>query len=249
MSASALYEGVVSHRRFSVREHAFRHRVSMAYLDLDEVTGLLGGRLVARRPGLARLRRADHIGDPALPLSDVIRAIVAEHTGREAPQGPVRVLTHLRMLGHCFNPVAFFYCFGADERLEAVVAEVTSTPWHERHAYVLSREQDEHVLGGGMDKAMHVSPFMGMDQRYVWRAADPAETLSVHIESREGAERVFDATLSLERVPLTRRTLARSIARYPAATLRVSALIYAHALVLKLKGVPVHRRPNPGHTG
>jgi uncharacterized protein len=236
MTASALYEGTIAHRRFAVRAHRFRHRVSMAYLDLDELPGLLGGRLVAGGPGLARFRRADHLGDPARPLKAVIR----EHAGL-APGGPVRVLTHLRMLGHGFNPVSFFYCFDGGERLEAVVAEVTSTPWHERHAYVI-RGGGGRVLGGELEKAMHVSPFMGMEQRYAWHAAVPGERLSVHIESREDGARVFDATLDLARVPLTRRTLARSIARYPAATLRVSALIYAHALALKLKGVPVHRR-------
>ena len=242
MTASALYEGTVRHRRFAVREHAFRHRVSMAYLDLDELPGLLGGRLVAPRPGLARFRRADHLGDPSRPLADAVRDVVAEQTGA-APGGPVRILTHLRTLGHCFNPVSFYYLHERDGRLGAVVAEVTSTPWGERHAYVLPRGDAGRVLGGDMAKAMHVSPFMGLDQRYVWRAAEPGRTLSVHIESREGAERVFDATLSLERSPLTRRTLARSCARYPAATLRVLALIYSHALVLKLKGVPVHARP------
>jgi len=243
MTSSALYEGTVSHRRFAVREHAFKHRVSMAFLDLDELPGLLGGRLVARRPGLARFRRGDHLGEPSRPLADAVRAIVAEENGT-APQGPVRLLTHLRTLGHHFNPVSFFYCYEPDGvTLGAVVAEVTSTPWGERHAYVLPRGGGERVLAGGMDKAMHVSPFMGMDQRYVWRAAEPGPTLSVHIESREGAERVFDATLQLERVPLTRRTLARATARYPAAALRVLALIYSHAIVLKLKGVPIHRRP------
>ena len=214
MTASALYEGTVSHRRFAVAEHAFRHRVSMAFLDLDELPRLLGGRLVSRRPGLARFRRGDHLGEPSRPLADTVRAVVAEAYGT-APAGPVCVLTHLRTLGHHFNPVSFFYCY----------------------------ERDGETLTGGMDKAMHVSPFMGMDQRYVWRATAPGPTLSVNIQSHEGAERVFDATLKLERVPLTRRSLARSTARYPAAALRVLALIYSHALVLKLKGVPVHRRP------
>ena len=86
---------------------------------------------------------------------------------------------------------------------------------------------------------MHVSPFMGMDQRYVLRAAEPGPTLSVHIENREDGEQVFDATLNLERRPLDRRGLAR----HYGATLRVVALIYAHAVALKLKGVPWHRRP------
>jgi DUF1365 family protein len=242
VTASALYEGTVRHRRFTVREHAFQHRVSMAFLDLDELPGLLGGRLLRARPGLARFRRADHLGAPGQPLAGAIRDVVREQTG-SAPDGPVRVLCHLRTLGHHFNPVSFFYLYDRDERLQTVVAEVTSTPWGERHAYVLPRGDARQVLTGGMEKAMHVSPFMGMDQRYVWHAAEPGPTLSVNIESREGPDRVFDATLNLERVPLTRRSLARSTARYPAATLRVLALIYAHALVLKLKGVPYHPRP------
>jgi uncharacterized protein len=231
MSASALYEGTVAHRRFAVREHAFRHRVSMAYLDLDELPGLLGGR-IAR----GRFRRSDHIGDPRRPLKETVRDIV----GPDAPQGPVRLLTNLRTLGRCFNPVSFYYLYEPDgETLGAVVAEVTNTPWGDRHAYVLPRGDAGRVLAGGMDKRMHVSPFMGMDQRYVLRAAEPGPTLSVHIENREDGDRVFDATLNLERAPLTRRGLAR----HRGMTLRVLALIYSHALVLKLKGVPVHRRP------
>jgi hypothetical protein len=67
--------------------------------------------------------------------------------------------------------------------------------------------------------------------------------LAVHIESHEHGQLAFDATLALCRRPLTRAGLARVTARYPAATLRVLALIYAHALALKLKGVPVHHNP------
>jgi len=143
MTVSALYEGTISHRRFSVKEHAFHHRVSMAYLDLDELPRLLGGRLVSARPGLARFRRTDHLGDPARTLSQTIREIVASEHGR-APEGPVRILTHLRTLGHHFNPVSFFYCHERDGSLGAVVAEVTSTPWGERHAYVLPRGDAQH---------------------------------------------------------------------------------------------------------
>jgi uncharacterized protein len=222
---SAFYEGTVRHRRLAVREHAFRHRISMAYLDLDDVPELLG----------RRFRRSDHIGDPERPLRDVVREIA----GPDAPRGPVRLLTNLRTLGHCFNPVCFYYLFEEDgETVGAVVAEVTNTPWGDRHAYVLPRAHGRRVLAGDMDKRMHVSPFMGMDQRYVLRATEPGPTLSVHIENREHGDAVFDATLKLERRPLTRRGLAR----HHGATLRVVALIYAHAVLLKLKGVPWHRR-------
>jgi len=242
MTQSAIYEGTIRHRRFAVRSHEFRHRLALLYVDLAELESLLGGRFASSRPGLVRFRRGDYLGDPAVPLADAVRAHVERRTGR-LPLGPVRLLTQLRTFGHCFNPVSFYYCFGPAERLEAVVAEVTSTPWGERHAYVLERTDDGAVLAASHEKRLHVSPFMAMDQTYRWRVAEPGPTLSVHIESRESELRAFDATLSMTRAPLTRRSLARLTVRYPAATLRVLGLIYGHALALKLKGVPVHPHP------
>src|SRR5271157_3338800 len=119
MTTSAIYGGTIRHRRFAVRSHEFSHRLALMYLDLDELDTLLGGRLVARRPGLARFRRTDYLGDPATDLAAEVRACVERHTG-SAPTGPIRVLTHLRTLGHCFNPVSFYYCFTPQERLQAV---------------------------------------------------------------------------------------------------------------------------------
>jgi DUF1365 family protein len=241
MTASALYEGTIRHRRFAERPTEFTHRIALAYLDLDELPDLLGGMLVRSRPGVVRFRRSDYLGDPAVPLGDAVRSLVAERTGGR-PEGPVRVLTNLRSLGHCFNPVSFYYCLDREERLDALVAEVTNTPWGDRHAYVL-RGGDASLLRDGAPKALHVSPFMDMEQAYEVRAGAPGRTLSVHIESSADGMRAFDATLGLHRRTLSRRTLAEVTARYPAATLRVSALIYGHALGLWLRGVRVRPRP------
>ncbi len=128
-----------------------RYRMFMVYLDLDELPECFDGRLLwsARRPALAWFRRADHLGDPRTPLADAVRELVAERTGTR-PEGPIRLLTHLRYFGHCFNPVSFYYCYdGHDgnggggaggERLSAVVAHVTNTPWGESHSYVLGAD-------------------------------------------------------------------------------------------------------------
>lgn len=244
---SAIYEGTIRHRRTAERAHEFRHHVAMAYLDLDEIDQVVGGRLTRTRPGIVRFRRRDYLGDPEVPLAEAVRTEINEQLGT-APQGPIRLLTHLRSFGHCFNPVSFYYCFAAGgQRLETIVAEVTNTPWGERHAYLLTCREDAtspDVLRGSFDKALHVSPFMGMNQRYTWHAIPPGPVLSIHIENLECGAPVFDATLCLRRKPLDRRTLASITARYPVATMRVLVLIYAHAVALRFKGVRV--KPNPG---
>jgi DUF1365 family protein len=196
---SCIYEGTIRHRRFADRGNEFMHRVALAYVDLDEP--LPSGRLV-------RFERSDYLGNPSQPLPDAVRDLVQERTGNR-PTRPIRLLTQLRSFGVCFNPVSFYYCFG--EGLEAVVADVTNTPWGERHSYVVAG--DGQVIKGESDKVLHVSPFMGMDHRYEWRVAVPGETLSVHIEStREGAL-AFDATLSMGRRPFSERKLALASAR------------------------------------
>jgi DUF1365 family protein len=245
VSASCIYEGAIRHRRFAVTEHAFRHRLALACIDLDELPGLLGGRLIRRRPGLVRFRRSDYFGDPALSLREAIADEVERQRGVR-PAGPIRLLTQLRTFGHCFNPVSFALCLDpAGERVEHVLAEVTNTPWGERHAYVISRADDRAPLRGESDKALHVSPFIDMAQRYRWEVGDPGAHLRVHIENHGSAGKTFDATLSLRRRELSRASLRRVTARYPAATLRVLALIYGHAFALKLRGVPVHPHPRP----
>lgn len=263
MSASAVYEGWIRHRRFEPIEHDFRYRLFLMYLDLDELPQVLDRYPLwsARRPAPARFRRADFMGDPERPLAECARDAVEEQTGQR-PTGPVRMLANLRTLGHVFNPVCFYYCFdAAGEQVEAVVADVNNIPWGERHPYVLARDgRQGTVLAQELDKALHVSPLMAMDQTYAFRASEPAERLSVQIESRpvqrvvrpshgqnvspaEAKGKAFDATLSLRRRELSGPLLTRMLLRYPAMSLQVVAKIYAQTLRLKLKGAPYFPHP------
>ncbi len=249
MTASCLYSGTIRHRRRSPRRE-FRHRLALAYIDLDELPSLLGGRLLARRPGLLRYRAADYLGRGVEPLDRAVRDRVQALSGRR-PEGPIRLLTQLRSFGLCFNPVSFYYCFApGGEAVDAVLAEVTNTPWGDRHAYVMTdRRPRSAIISGRFAKQLHVSPFMGMDHVYTARATRPGETLSVHIDSHREAEVAFDATLHLRRRELTPRSAAWLSARFPLATLRVLALIYGHGLALRLAGARIHPHPEvtPDH--
>jgi hypothetical protein len=220
----------------------------MAYLDLGELPHVFQGRWLwgVERRAPASFRRADHLGDPAVPLDEAVRCEVERHTGR-APEGPIRLLTHLRYWGYCFNPVSLFYCFDReDRRLETVLAEVHNTPWKERYCYVLSREEDAgegRTLRFRAAKAFHVSPFMGMDQTYHWKVSEPGETLHVSIASEEAHGRIFAASLDLERRELSTANLARALVAHPFMTGRVISAIYWQALWLRRKGLATFPHP------
>ncbi len=164
------------------------------------------------------------------------------------PQGPVRLLTHLRYGGYVFNPVSFYYCFQPDgATLDAVLAEITNTPWRERHSYVLPVRDGVPYGDGwewGFDKAFHVSPFLPMDCAYRWRFTVPDEALRVHMQVDREGRRAFDATLTLLRQPLDGRSLARVLWRYPLMTAQVMTGIHWQALRLWLKRTPVHDHPS-----
>jgi len=245
---SCLYRGAVRHRRREPVAHEFRYPLFMLYLDLDELPAVFDGRWLwsARRPNLAWFRRADYLGDPRQPLERAVRDLVAERTGVR-PAGPIRLLTHLRYFGYVLNPVSFYYCFDAPgRRVEALVAEITNTPWGERHAYVLRAGgdgADRRLQRFRFPKEFHVSPFMAMEHEYGWRFAPPGRRLLVHMENHAPDGKLFDATLLLRRQPLDGRSLAAALLRHPAMTARVGLGIYWQALRLWAKRAPFHPHP------
>jgi DUF1365 family protein len=243
---SALFEGLVLHRRLGPKKHEFRHRIFLLYLDLEELPHVFDGHWLwsSSRRNLVWFRRADYLGPASSNLREAVLDRVQAEIGRR-PAGPVRILTHLRSFGYVFNPVTFYYCFDRNEGLEAVVAEITNTPWGERHTYVLDgRETD-----GGTDlcsrfrKDFHVSPFFGMDLEYEWRVSAPSEHLRIHMTNLDGGRPVFHAGFEGRRREITARSLAGVLVRYPFLTLRLHAAIYWQAARLFWKRVPFHVHP------
>ncbi len=245
---SALYTGWVRHRRNAPVSNEFTYKHSMLYLDLAELPALLAREPLVSygRPNLAWFRRADYLGDPSMPLDESVRELVHERTGTR-PDGPIRMLTQLRTLGYLFNPVTFYYVFDrAGRRVAWTVAEITNTPWKERHAYVLAAADAERRgrrQRFRFPKAFHVSPFLPMDIEHDWRFAAPGERLHIHMEDVRDGQVVLDATLALRRRALARHTLTRTVLGHPLATLRVTAAIYWQALRLWWKRCPFFPHP------
>jgi len=193
----------------------------------------------------ARFRRQDYLGEPGIALGDAVKSRIADTLGldRSSVEGEVYFFGHLRYLGFYFSPLNLYFLRQQDQ-MRYMVAEVSNTPWNQRHYYVID-------LANRMshDKEFHVSPFNPMDQRYTWRIRPPGKDSlksMVHLELTHGdsLNPVFDATMVLKRLPLNQRNLARVLIGTPTQTLTMVLGIYWQALRLFLKKIPFHQHPD-----
>jgi DUF1365 family protein len=198
------------------------------------------------KPAIVSFRRKDYHGDPTIELDSAVRKTLLDKTGKQF-KGPIRLLTHLRYFGHCFNPVSFYYCFDEnDKKVEAILAEVTNTPWKERHTYVIDEklEADQKIsFTATPKKQFHVSPFWGMDHDYEWFFSNPDEALNVIMKNYKDGQKVFNVALSLKRRDFNKKGLIKAVLRFPLATIVVVYRIHLQALMLLIRRAPFFTHP------
>lgn len=238
---SGVYSGVVTHVRHRPRRHALRYRIFMLLLDLDEAPGLIGSLrwLSAGRFGLMSFREQDHGQAGRAPLKTRVRTRLAE-AGIVA-DGPIRLLTMPRVLGHGFNPISVFFCHRADGRPAATLYEVSNT-FGERHSYVVA-DETEGVQSHAADKRFYVSPFMDMDLAYRFTLQPPGETVRLSIEVDDAEGSMLTAAFVGRRQPMTDAVLLRAWLSHPFLIAKVVLGIHWEALKIFVKGVGFRARP------
>jgi hypothetical protein len=247
---SALYFGTLRHRRFAPARHEFAYPVFMAFLDIDRIPELMRVSPFAgyNRWNWTGYDEHDHFGDPRLPLRRRMELDAARH-GIRLPGGPIFLLTHLRYLGYCFNPVSFYYCYDRGGRLEMMLAEVSNT-FGDAHNYWLTPAQERPAANAkrySCPKVLHVSPFMKMELDYTFIFTEPGDALAAHMNTLDSGRTFFDATLTLRRQPWTATALHRALIQYPWMTFRVTAAIHLEALKLYFKKLRFYPSPRTGY--
>ena len=242
---SAFYVGRLAHARMTPKPHRFSYRVFMPFVDVDQVSDITQRATgwSSRQWAPARFVRSDFIGDAHLSIADAIKIRIFEETNQHF-EGQIFLLANWRYFGLQNNPIACYFCIGStSKRLEFIVAEVTNTPWGERHSYVLPVNHSEALFQTEFQKELHVSPFHSMQQQYRWSSTVPGETLAIKLTNLEDGERVFHASLTLTRLPINRLNGLSLLTRFPFETAKVTAGIYWQALVLFLRRVPLFAHP------
>ncbi|MBP7703651.1 MAG: DUF1365 domain-containing protein [Caulobacter sp.] len=246
MTKEGLYRGVVTHVRHRPRRHALRYRIFMLLLDLDspptERPRLLGrGRL-----GLASFREADHGDRGDRPLAVQVRERLA--SAGIVADGPIRLLTMPRTLGHGFNPLSVYFCHAADGTLAAILHEVTNT-FGERHFYLAPADRDAPVQRHDAGKQFYVSPFMDMEMRYRFTVEPPGARTGIIIEVDDAEGSRMTAAFAGAHEPLTDGSLLAAWLAHPLLSLAVVAGIHWEALQLVLKGLRPRARPRSREIG
>lgn len=236
------------HARLGQLRHRFVYRVFSVCVDLDELPAL-GRRLRLlshNRWNLFSLHDRDFGPRDGRPLKPWITEHLAA-AGIEARGGRVRLLCFPRLLGYAFNPLSIWFCYDGDERLVAVLYEVSNT-FGEAHGYLLPVATDRapgEIFEQQCEKQLYVSPFMDMDATYRFRLGEPGERLAVRIDLENAAGRGFVAAHTARRRVLSDATLLRACFAYPLMTLKVIAGIHWEALRLWRKGAQLRPRPAP----
>ena len=242
---TAIYEGTLKHTRTKPKKHAFEYQVRLLYLDLDDLKNIFSNKFLwgFNRFNLGCFLRADYFGDKRDSIKKSIQDEIRKklHFNHD---GKIYLLTNPRYFGYCFNPVSFYYCFNTKNKLEVIVSHITNTPWNENHAYIHDcRHIKQPTKTFQFRKDFHVSPFMPMNIEYEWSFREPGKDLIVSMNNIHDKKFIFNASMKLDRKPLTKHSLTFLLFKFPPETFKTIFSIYWQALYLKIKGVTFFSHP------
>jgi len=249
LSASKIFHGQVWHSRKEPVPHKFSYPYKLLLLDIDQLSSLDGRLALFRynRKGVLSIYDQDYLGKEPGGLREKVEQWFFKE-GLTALPTRILLLTAPRYLGYVFNPVSFFYCFGSQNQLLAVLAQVNNT-FGDSHLYFLHEKRkarEGYFVNFLVDKKFHVSPFNDMSGQYDFSFNYPEERLKVGIDIIRSGKTSFCSGVEGELKPLSRWSLCRLLCSYPVQIwLAMPRILWQAAKLYYLRRLKVYDRPNP----
>lgn len=232
------------HQRLGPREHYFQYPVWYLAVDLDELTRLSdASRLFGyNQRAVLSLWDKDYLDGEGSLRQRVDRQLAAK--GLKAER--VVLITVPRFFGYVFNPVSFYYAYGAGGHLVAALAEVNNT-FGEKHLYLLDAPKatpQGFEARYTVPKEFHVSPFYDRRGDYDFKFAALAEALDIRIDIVKEGALAFKTRLWGKARPLDDARLLQLLAAKPFnAVLTYPRILWQAAKLYYKKRLPVYTKP------
>lgn len=250
-NSNQIYTGKVYHQRFSPKPHGFVYNLFMLALDVEQMdnqqgaVGVFGFSLFKplyfNSNDYLRSNNSENLNNQSRSepnnLSSRIKEKVHQLNGN-SEISRITMLVQVRCFGLYFSPANFYFCYNSNDECQQMLVEVSNTPWHERHYYLVDITEKDIC-----EKEFQVSPFMDLNMRYHWRVKAPKKnsTLLIEIENHnthDDKSKVFSAGLAMKPKPLTAKNIFKTWCSLPVMTLKIVASIYWQALRLFVKRIP-----------
>ena len=244
MNAVHHIAGETYHGRRGAIKNAFRYSIDYVLVDGDAPVETPG--LFARNAAnLMSLHDSDHGGVPKAGRGTAwVRDVLQEH--QIQLDGRIDLLAQPRLLGHVFNPVAFWLCHDDAGVLRTVIAEVSNT-FGQRHSYLCHHDDMREITKDetlSATKIFHVSPFQPVEGGYTFRFDITHDHIHIVIDYTRGDGGLI-ATLKGDRQPLTNTSILKAAIRRPFGSRRVLTLIHWQAIKLWFKKATFRSCPDP----
>ena len=244
-----IYTGKVYHQRYFPKQHSFSYKLFMLALDVEQMNKQQGATGVF---GFSRFKplwfnakdyltpdigsKNLHHGEPN-SLTDRITDKVQQLGGSE-DISRITMLAQVRCFGIYFSPANFYFCYNYNNECEQMLVEVSNTPWHERHYYLVDVRQ-KYIC----EKEFQVSPFLDLNMRYHWHVIPPEKNNTLHIDienykTHGDMKKVFAAGLAMQAKPLTAKNIFKTWCSLPVMTMKIVASIYWQAVKLFIRRIP-----------
>ncbi|MBA3069690.1 MAG: DUF1365 domain-containing protein [Hyphomonas sp.] len=241
-----LWIGQTLHKRFVPFERAFRYKIVLIDVDIDQLdqAGRMSCLFAVNKTGLFAFDARDHGGGDALISLRQWAEEQFASAGVSLGGGKIRLVTFARHLFYKFAPLSLWYGYDREGALRGIIYEVRNT-FGERHCYVAAVQGDRSVHSA--PKHFYVSPFFDVSGQYRFTLRGPTGLLDVVIENIKDGERTHLASIKARMQAATTANLLRIALTLPFSSLGVTFAIHWQALRIWIRGAKYHPRPaNPG---